>query len=70
MGENIVKEFDNKINFDTKREIQDYQAEGGFRAYTELFTVMGADFLFKLLCSLSQSNLADCSVSDNTYKVY
>lgn len=70
MGEDIVKEFDKKINFETKRELQDYQSEGGFRAYTELFTVMGVDFLFKLLCSLSQSKLADCSVSDNAYKVY
>lgn len=69
VGEQIVKEFDKKINFENSREIQDYKSEGGFRAYTEIFTVMSADFAFKLLCSLSQNKLADFTVSDDSYKI-
>jgi len=65
----IEKELDQKINFNTKRELQDYQPIAGFKAYTEVFTVMSADFIFKLLCDICQSDFSNYTVSDDTYKI-
>jgi len=69
MESTISKELEAKLNLDAKREIQEYQSEGGFKAYTEVFTVMSSDFIFKLLCSIAQNNLADFSVSSTSYKL-
>jgi len=69
MENTISKELETKLNLDAKREIQEYQSEGGFKAYTEVFTVMSPDFIFKLLCSAADNNLADFSVSSTNYKV-
>jgi len=69
MEDSICKELESKVRFDLKREIQDYQSEGGFKAYTEVFTVMTPEFIFKLLCSICQAGLADFSVSEDTFKI-
>jgi serine/threonine protein kinase len=69
METTISKELEAKLNLDAKREIQEYQSEGGFKAYTEVFTVMSPDFIFKLLCSAADNNLADFSVSSSSYKI-
>ena len=70
MEDALAKELESKVNFDTKRELQEYRPEVGFKAYTEVFTVMSSDFIFKLLCSIAQNNLADFSVSSTSYKVF
>jgi len=69
MQENIAKELDEKVNFNCKREIQEYQPEAGFRPNTEVFTVMGADLAFKLLCSGSEKILKEFSTSQTQYKI-
>jgi hypothetical protein len=65
----LEKELDAKINLNAKRELQDYQPIAGFRAYTEVFTVMSADFIFKLLCDICQSDLSNYTVSEDSYKI-
>jgi serine/threonine protein kinase len=69
METTLSKELEAKVNFESKRELQEYQPEAGFKAYTEVFTVMSPDFIFKLLCSACQGNLSDFSVSDDIYKI-
>ena len=69
MQENIAKELDEKVNFNSKREIQEYQPQGGFRPNTEVFTVIGADLAFKLLCAGSEKILKEFSTSQTQYKV-
>ena len=65
----LEKELDSKINLNAKRELQDYQPIAGFKAYTEVFTLMTPDFLFKLLCDICQTDLSNYTVSEDTYKV-
>jgi serine/threonine protein kinase len=69
MQENIAKELDEKVNFSAKRELQDYQPEGGFKPNTEVFTVMGADLAFKLLCAGSEKLLKEFTTSQTQYKI-
>jgi len=69
MENTLSKELEAKVNFEAKRELQEYQPEAGFKAYTEVFTVMSPEFIFKLLCSACQGNLSDFSVSDDSYKI-
>ena len=69
MESSIEKELEGKCNLNAKREIQEYQPLAGFKAYTEVFTVMSPDFIFKLLCSLAKDNMADFTVSNDTFKV-
>jgi serine/threonine protein kinase len=69
MEDTISKELETKVNFEVKRDIQDYQGESGFKAVTEVFTVMSPDFIFKLLCAAAQGNLTDFTVSENAYKI-
>jgi serine/threonine protein kinase len=69
MENSLSKELEAKVNFETKREMQEYQSQAGFKAYTEIFTVMSPDFIFKLLCSSCQGCLTDFSVSEDTYKI-
>jgi serine/threonine protein kinase len=69
MEDTISKELESKVNFNVKREIQDYQGESGFKAYTEVFTVMTPEFIFKLLCSICQGGLSDFTVSEDSYKI-
>jgi len=69
MESSIEKELEGKLNLNAKREIQDYQPDAGFKAYTEVFTVMSPDFIFKLLCVLAKDSFADFSVSDSAFKV-
>jgi len=64
----IEKEL-SKIDFKTKRELQDYQPIAGFKCYTEVFSVMSPDFLFKLLCENSESLLSNYTVSEDSYKI-
>jgi len=65
----INKELEAKVNFEAKRELQDYQPEAGFKAYTEVFTVLSADAVFKLLCSLAQTACTDFNVASDMYKI-
>ena len=65
----VNKELEAKVDFNTKREIQDYQPEAGFHVYTEVFSVLSTQAIFKLLCSLAQKNLTDFSVAPDMYKV-
>jgi len=69
MEGSIEKELAGKLNLDAKREIQDYQPLAGFKPNTEVFTVMSADFIFKLLCALSKESFVDFSVSNDNYKI-
>jgi len=69
MESSIEKELEGKLNLNAKREIQDYQPDAGFKAYTEVFTVMSPDFIFKLLCVLAKDSFADFSVSDSAFKI-
>jgi len=69
MESSIAKELESKVNLDAKREIKEYQPFAGFKASTEVFTVMSPDFIFKLLCSICNDSLADFTVSDSSYKI-
>jgi serine/threonine protein kinase len=69
MEDAIKKQLDNRVDFDVKREVRDYEDHGAFKAYTEVFTVMTPDFMFKLLCSLAQANFNEFSVSKDSYKI-
>lgn len=69
MENDIAKELENKLDLNAKREIQDYQPATGFKATTEVFTVMSPEFIFKLLCKISKDNLTDFSVSNSQYKI-
>jgi serine/threonine protein kinase len=68
MEDALTKQLD-KVNLDAKREIQTYENIGGFNPYTEIFTVLTPDFVFKYLCAVSQSTFNEFSVSDETYKI-
>ena len=69
MENDIAKELENKLDLNAKREIQEYQPATGFKAATEVFTVMSPEFIFKLLCKISKDNLTDFSVSNSQYKI-
>lgn len=65
----VDQDLEAKVHFDAKRTIQEYQSAAGFKAATEVFSVLSVEALFKLLCALSKDSLADFSVSQDTYKV-
>jgi len=65
----LQKELEGKVDLEAKRELQNYQSEAGFKAYTEVFTVIDTDFLFKLLCSIAFNSLSNVEVSNTTYKI-
>jgi len=65
----LEKELDPKINLKAKRELQDYQPVAGFKAYTEVFTLMSPDFIFKLLCDICQTDIPNYTVSEDSYQI-
>lgn len=69
MEDALAKELESKINFNTKRELQEYRPELGFKAYTEVFTVLTPEFIFKVLCGACQTAVPGFTVSEDTYKV-
>ena len=69
MDVTVAKELESKVNFDTKREMEEYQPQAGFKAYTEVFSVMPPDFLFKLLCAQCKTQVPDFTVSEDKYKI-
>jgi len=69
METSLSKELESKVNLEAKREMVEYRPEAGFKAYTEVFTVMTPEFIFKVLCAACQGTLTDFSVSNDTYKI-
>lgn len=65
----VDQDLETKVNFETKRAIQEYQSAAGFKATTEVFSVLSVEALFKLLCALSKKHLAEFTVSQDTFKV-
>ena len=70
MDAQIAKELDAKCNFEAKRELEEYQTEGGFKPQTEVFSVEAANELFKLLCAQCKTKNYEFNTSENKYKVW
>lgn len=58
----------NKVNFELKREILDYQKEYA-NLNTEIFTVFPSDFIFKWLSAETIKKHQDYKFSDDVYKI-
>jgi serine/threonine protein kinase len=69
MESSLCKELETKVNFEAKREMVDYQPQGGFKAKTEIFTVMPSEFIFKVLCAASKAAKVEFTVSEDSYKI-
>jgi len=69
MEDALKKDLENKVDFDAKREIRDHDAKAGFKAFTEVYTVLSPDFIFKLLCSNARTTLNEFTPSKNQYKI-
>jgi len=67
--DSYIKEFEDKINFDAKRELREYQAITGFKACTEIFTVIDPDIIFKALCAICWKLKVQMDVSNDNYKI-
>lgn len=65
----IAKELDAKCNFEAKRELEEYQTEGGFKPQTEVFSVEAATELFKLLCTQCKTKNYEFTTSDSKFKI-
>lgn len=69
MEDAIKKQLDNKVDFDAKRELKEHVDGSSFHAYTEVFSVLPIEFLFKVLCGSAHANFNEYTVSKDTYKV-
>jgi len=69
MEDALAKELESKVNFNTKRELQEYRPELGFKAYTEVFTVLSPDFIFKVICGACLTHVPGFTTSEDTYKI-
>jgi len=69
MEDAIKKQLDNKVDFDLKRELKEHVNDSSFKAYTEVFSVLPVEFLFKVLCSSAQANFNEYTVSKDTFKI-
>jgi len=49
--------------------LQEYRPELGFKAYTEVFTVLSPDFIFKVICGACQTHVPGFTTSEDTYKI-
>ena len=65
----MKKELESKVDFSVKRHIGKYQSESGHKVFSEIFTVLDPDFIFKLLCTICEKSLVDFSVDSERYKV-
>jgi serine/threonine protein kinase len=65
----IKKQLETHLDYNAKRELRDHQVAAGYRARTNYYTVMSADFMFKYLCCLAQSSFNQVSFSNDTYKL-
>ena len=66
----MKKELESKVDFTVKRRLEKYQAESGHKVFSEVFTVLNPDFIFKILCTICEKALVDFSVDAERYKVF
>jgi hypothetical protein len=69
MEDSIKKQLEDKVDFEAKRELREHETHGAYKAFTEVYSVLPADFLFKVLCAAAQTNLNEFTVSKDEYKV-
>jgi len=67
MDEALKKDLESKIDFSAKREMKEHN--GKFKPTSEMYTVIGSEFLFKLLCAAARSNLNEFEVSPDQFKI-
>jgi len=65
----MKKELESKVDFSVKRHLGKYQSESGHKVFSEIFTVLDPDFIFKLLCTICEKSLVDFSVDSERYKI-
>lgn len=63
------KQLGSKLNFEAPRVLEQYQEKTGFKAATEMFSILSPDLLFQFLCLAAQTCLNEFTVSNDSYKV-
>lgn len=66
---NIQEKLGSKIDFDAKRTLQEHQKRTGFKPFSEMYSVLNPDELFKILCYACESTLNEYTAAENQYKV-
>jgi len=63
------KDLEDEVDFSVRREIREYQALTGLRQFTEIFSAMDPDIIFKALCVICWGIKTQMSVDNDAYKI-
>ena len=63
------KLLNNKFDFEAPRTIRQYQEEAGYKASSQMFSVLSPNILLKALSLACKGVLNDFTVANETYQV-